>query len=112
MGIRLKLISSSYITIFCVQSQDWRAFLADAMYKTMREEIDTARQFAAQLAARDKRIVEIVGIESLVENKEKKVDSFLVTGQFHEFNQARVRASPGAPRYRHSIAIETTIKFH
>jgi hypothetical protein len=78
----------------------------------MREEIDTARQFAAQLAARDKRIVEIVGIESLVENKEKKVDFFLVTGQFHEFNQARVRASPGAPRYRHNIAIETTIKVH
>src|SRR5271157_5453506 len=97
MGISLKLISSSYITVFCVQSQDWRAFLADAMHKTMREELDTARQFAAQLAARDKRIVEIVGIESLVENKEKKVDSFLVTGQFHEFNQARVRASPGAP---------------
>jgi len=77
----------------------------------MREELDTARQFAVQLAARDKRILEIVGIKSLVENKEKKVDFFLVTGQFHEFNQARVRASPGAPRYRRGIAIETIIKF-
>jgi len=46
--------------------------------KTMREELDTARQFAVQLAARDKCILEIVGIESLVENKEKKVDFFLL----------------------------------
>ena len=44
----------------------------------MREKLDTARQFAVQLAARDKRILEIVGIESLVENKEKKVDFFLL----------------------------------
>jgi hypothetical protein len=55
-------------------------FFGRCYAKTKREEIDTARQFAAQLAAQDKRIVEIVGIESLVENKEKNVDFFpLVT---------------------------------